>query len=186
MKSLNLYNTDEIDELAQPTETREITTDSPAMEVFTDFNEHRPLVLDATTLAVEAERLMQMAHVRLKFVVDKNNHFLGVVSLDDLNNQEIVKKTSQGFNRDELSITDFMRSRHELKAFDYAEVSRVKINDIVKALKDSGHQHCLVIDHEKHKIRGIFSASDMARKLRLPINIENRSSFAHVFKVLNQ
>jgi len=186
MRNIGFYDTDAIDELATPTASTEITTDSPALEVFTDFNEHRPLVLEATTTAVEAERLMQMAHVRLKFVVDKNNHFLGVVSLDDLNSQEIVKKLSQGFNRDELSVTDFMRPRNELKAFDYEEVSKAKISDIIEALKSSGQQHCLVIDREKHKIRGIFSASDMARKLRLPINIETRSSFAHVFKVIHQ
>jgi len=186
MNNLGFYQTDAIDELASPTETREITINSPAVEVFTDFNKHRPLVLEATSTAVEAERLMQMAHVRLKFVVDKNNHFLGVVSLDDLNSQEIVKKLSQGFSREDLSITDFMRPRTELHAFDYDEVSRAKISDIIEALKSSGQQHCLVIDRDKHKIRGIFSASDMARKLHLPINIETRSSFAHVFKVINQ
>jgi len=186
MKNLDFYNTNAIDELAWPTENKEITINSPALEVFTDFFEHTPLVLEATTLAVDAEKLMQKAHVRLKLVVDKDNHFLGIVSLADVNNQEIVKKTSQGFNRDELSITDFMRPKSKLKTFDYIEVSRAKVNDIVEALKYSGQQHCLVIDHEKHKIRGIISASDIARKLRLSIDIENRSSFSHVFKAINR
>lgn len=186
MKIIDFYDIDEIYELAWPTESKPVTAESPAIEVFTDFNEYQPLVLEATTSAVEAQRLMQKGHVRLKFIVDANDHFLGVVSVDDLNNQEIIKKLSQGYNRDELSIADFMRPRNELKAFDYIEVSKAKINDIVAALKYSGQQHCLVVDHKKHKIRGIFSASDMARKLKLPIDIKNRSSFSHVFEAINQ
>jgi len=55
MKNIALYKTDAIDELACPTASTEITADSPAVEVFTDFNVHTPLLLEATTTAVEME-----------------------------------------------------------------------------------------------------------------------------------
>ena len=185
MKTLTFFETETVDELAWPEKSDPITLDSQALVVFTDFNTQRPLVLEASVSALEAKALMQKAHVRLKFVVDCNSHFLGVLTLDDLDNQEVIKKLEKGVLAKELLVTDFMQHRSTLKAIDYAELAGAKISDVVQSLKNSGQQHCLVIDRETHKIRGIFSASDIARKLHLAIDIENRSSFVHVFNAIH-
>lgn len=181
MKNISFIAIDQIDELAWPTEHQEITKDSSALEIFTDFAEYIPLVIESSMLATEALALMQKAHVRLKLVLDENDHFIGVVSLDDLNRQELVKKLSSGYKREELLVTDFMRPRKDLKAFDYAELANTTIGTVINTLKNTGQQHCLVIDTDNHQIRGIISASDIARKLKLNIDIKNRSSFSHVF-----
>lgn len=184
MKKLPFYETQNVDELAWPETNKKITKNSSATKVFTDFNVQEPLVIEASMSAVEAEKLMQQTHVRLKLVVDSNNHFLGVVSLDDLNSQEVIKKLSAGYRREELSVADFMRPRSELKAFSYEEIAKATIGEIIHSLEGSGNQHALVIDRKSHKIRGIISSSDIARKLRLPIDIDNKSSFAHIFKAV--
>lgn len=186
MKKLSFYDTQFVNELDWPVDGQDITLNDSALEVFTDFNKYKPLVIDASTSAVDAHRLMQQTHVRLKFVVDQNNHFIGVVSLDDLSNQELIKKLSDGFNRDELTVADFMRTKSQLRAFDYDELVQAKISDLIEALKGSGQQHCLVVDRIRYRIRGIFSASDLARKLRLPVDIENKSSFVHVFNAISR
>ena len=186
MRKLNFYPTEPIDELAWPEESKQITEDSPALEVFTDFTQSKPLVIDAQTTAVEAEQLMLKAHVRLKLVVDSDNHFLGVISLDDINQQEQVKQIANGAQRMELALTDFMHPRESIKAFDFHELSQACISQVIDALQESGERHCLVVDHQTHKIRGIISASDIARKLHLPINIASKSSFVDIFSAVKE
>jgi CBS domain containing-hemolysin-like protein len=182
---LAFYDAQPVDELAWPEENQDITMRTSALEVFTDFNQYKPLVIESTTSAIEARSLMQKAHVRLKMVVDSKDHFLGVISFDDLDKQAVIAKVSEGYKQEELCVTDFMRRRFDLKGFSYSELAKSRISDVVNALKGSEHQHCLVIDRETHKIRGIISASDIARKLHLQIDIENSSSFLNIFKALH-
>jgi CBS domain containing-hemolysin-like protein len=180
MRTLNIYNVEDTDELAWPEVDSRLSRNSPSIAFFTDFSRHRPLVINSTVTALEAERLMKTAHVRLKFVVNEENRFLGIVSLDDLNSQEIIKQISRDTKRDELSIKDFMRPRAKLKAIDYKQLPNARIGDVIEVLKESGEQHCLVVDRAKHQIRGIFSSSDIARKLCLNIDIQSKSTFANI------
>jgi len=185
MKNLTFYDTTPFDELAWPALNKQINLASSALEIFTDFEKTQPMVVDSSMSAIDAEKLMQTEHIRLKFVVNNNNHLLGVVSLEDLNSQEIIKRISGGENREELSVTDFMRPRKGLKSFEYSDLSKASINDVIGALKDSGYRHCLVVDREQHKIRGIISASDIARTLQLQINIKGDSSFVGIFNAVD-
>lgn len=184
MKKLPLYTAPTVAELSHPAQQPDISEDSPALTVFTDFHRVNPLVVDATLSAMEVEELMLKSHVRLKFVVDRNRHFLGVVSLDDLNRQAMMQKLTEGYDRDSLSVKEFMQPRDQLKAFSCDDLSNATIRDVIATLKDSGQQHCLVIDRQSNDIRGIISASDIARKLRLPINIARRSNFSEIFRAV--
>ena len=181
MKRLNLYPITEVDNLAWPEEMAGLTMASPALRFFTDFTKVKPLVIDSTLSAVEVKRLMQQTHVRLKFVLNDAGQFIGIVSLDDLIDRKIVQKVSEGNRRDDIALTELMTPKTDLKALDYQEVSKASILEVVRTLKDSGEQHCLVVDLNDHKIRGIFSASDISRKLHLPIDIQDKSSFYKVF-----
>ena len=181
MKALNLYSTTEVDDLAWPDEMEGLTTESPALHFFTDFKKVKPLVIESTVSAVEVKRLMQKAHVRLKFVLNESGHFVGIISADDLIDRKIVQKVSEGLKRDDIALTELMTPKRDLKALDYQEVAKASISEVISKLKDSGDQHCLVVDCDNHKIRGIFSASDISRKLHLPIDIHDKSSFYKVF-----
>jgi CBS domain containing-hemolysin-like protein len=184
MKNLTFYDISPVDELAWPELNDKVSLDSSALEVFTDFKQVKPLVIESSTSAVDAEKLMQKSHVRLKIVVGDSNHFLGIVSLEDLNSQEVLKRVFEGQNREELAVTDFMRQRSSLKAVDYYELARASINTLIDALKSNGQQHCLVVDQAQHEIRGVISASDIARKLHLPLNIMSDSTFVEIFKAV--
>lgn len=181
MKKLNFYAVSQIDELAKPNEKQHVTLDSQALDFFTDFNQTKPLVIEASTSAVDAKMMMLKSHVRLKLVIDSKDEFIGVISVDELVDLTIVQKISEGIKREDISVTDLMRSKEDLVALDINEVTRATIGDVIDVLKDSGQQHCLVMDRDTHRIRGIFSASDISRKLHLPIDIQDRSSFYKVF-----
>ncbi|MBL4763452.1 MAG: CBS domain-containing protein [Gammaproteobacteria bacterium] len=181
MKTLNFHPTSEIDELAWPEEEKNLSLESSALSFFTDFLQIKPLVIESTVSAVEAKKLMQKAHVRMKVIINEKNQFIGVISAEDIIERKIVQKVSEGTKRDEVALTELMTSKRDLRALDYNEVSKSTIADVIAVLKNSGEQHCLVIDRETHKIRGIFSASDISRKLHLPIDIQDKSSFYKVF-----
>lgn len=185
MRKLEFYNPDPAAHLVWPNESRDVNLDSSALTVFTDFKENRPLVIDAHCSAIEAERLMLEEHVRLKLVINADRDFLGVVSLADLNSQELLKKVAKGFSRNELKVVDFMRPRESLRVLDYEEVARSTVADLVETLKGNYQQHCLVIDRSSHEIRGVVSASDLARRLRLPLDINRNSSFFGIFTALH-
>lgn len=181
MKKLHLHATSEIDELEYPQDNKSLSIASPALEFFTDFKEVKPLLISASMPAVEALKLMIQNHVRFKFVVDGDGHFIGVVSADDLVERKIVMKVSEGYVREVIPVSDFMTDKKMMKALDFQEIAAAQISDVIAVLKQSGQQHCLVIDQKTHKVRGIFSASDISRKLRLPIDIQEASSFYRVF-----
>lgn len=179
-----MYPVSSIEELASPSSQSNFSLQSPAIEFFTHFNVTEPLVIESSVTAVEARKMMMKTHVRLKFVIDERNHFIGVISADDLAERKIVQKVATGIKRDEVDITDLMTPRSALFALDIEEVKKSTIEEIIGMLKDSHRQHCLVIDQQLHRIRGIFSASDISRMLQLPINIQEHSDFYRVFSAI--
>ena len=59
------------------------------------------------------------------------------------------------------------------------------MRDVVETLKNNGLNHCLVIDLNNNKIRGLISSSDIARKLHLAINIDTKTSFIKIFEAIH-
>lgn len=185
-KVLSIHNVDKVDHLVFPEEFVNISSESSALEVFTDFKYHNPLVIERDVLLPEAQRLMRKAHVRLKLVVDAAGEFVGTLSLDNLSEERIMRRVASGIRRDELTVSDMMISRANIMALDYKEVANASIGDIIDVLQNQGEQHCLVVDEDQHHIRGVISAADIARRLHVDIPIVNvaPSSFYEVFSAL--
>jgi len=184
MHVLPLFKTENVDKLAWPAAQNRLTLQSPASAVFTDFKEHVPLVIDYDAKATELEHLMKQSHVKMKIVLDKNDQFAGIVTLADLTEQRIMQKVALGTSRSDLIAADFMQPKSVLQSFDYEQIQQATVEDIIETLKDNGQQHCLVIDRKEHVIRGIISVSDIARELRLPLDIQAQPSFSALSSVI--
>ncbi len=186
MHKLKLHTVSSIDELVQPAKPIHISLRSPALAFFTDFLDNEPLVIESSVTADNARRIMIRTHVRLKLVLDNDNRFAGVITAEDLAEQNVIQKAvSNGTLRSDVLVSDLMTRKSDLSAFDISEVEKSTIGDVVNFLREVHQQHCLVLDAENHQIRGIFSASDISRKLRLPLNIQEQSSFARVFSAVS-
>ncbi|RVU84328.1 CBS domain-containing protein [Leucothrix sargassi] len=186
MKSLDLYTIEKIDHIVTPENYEHLTLDSSALEVFTDFREFHPLVVDADTKAVEAKFLMQKSHLNLKIVLNSEMRLCGVIGLEDLSEQRLVTEVSKGKKREDILVTDLMLARADMMAFDYNEIRRAQVHNILSTLKDNNLQYCLVVDHEAHEIRGIISANEIARKLNIPLLMNPPAgTFAEVFSALH-
>ncbi|GGB47575.1 CBS domain-containing protein [Shewanella inventionis] len=186
MKKLALYPVEKIDELTSPEAHEDISVLSSAVNIFTDFKKVTPLVIESNSSAVEVESLMQKSHVKLKLVINKNNEFLGLISFESLHNQEILKRVAEGHQREQLKVTDFMIPKDRLKAIDYDDLSYAKIGDVIATLQSAGQQHCLVVDRKHHAIRGVLSANDIARRLKLAVDVSTPTSFATIFDVITK
>ncbi|XQW84293.1 CBS domain-containing protein [Thalassotalea piscium] len=185
MKNLHLFGLDEVDNIVSPEYFEQTTLDSAASEIFTDFKKVVPLKIEGSTSAVEALKLMIKSHVQMKMVVTENDKFLGIISTKELTEQKIMSKVVKGTTRDEILVEELMLPRHCLSVFDYQELKRSKVRDVIFALEQNGLNHCLVVDRDTHQIRGVISSSDIARKLNLPVMLNNQNSFSRIFKVVH-
>lgn len=186
MKKVTLLPLDSVEHLVQPEDFHEITVDSPALMVFTDFKRHKPRVIDADTPATQASYMMKKAHVRLQLVVDKHDELIGTISLTELDGQHLQVLQNQGLSRDSISVRDLMIPRSQQKVVDYQHLKAASIADVLDALQLNGTLHCLVVDFEQHHIRGIIAASDIARRLHVPVEIAKPATFVDIFKAVNE
>lgn len=95
---LSLHNTTEVDELVWPKAEKEISLDSSAMLVFTDFTHTKPLVIESDISVSDLQNIMRKAHVRMKIIIDANNRFQGIISSEDINDRSIVRKVAEGYS----------------------------------------------------------------------------------------
>ncbi|HLT63754.1 MAG TPA: CBS domain-containing protein [Pseudohongiella sp.] len=182
MQTLKLFPVSSVAHMVQPDDFNELTLKSPATEIFTDFKRHRPLTIEGSTPAIDVEMMMRRAHVRLKLVVDMDNEFIGTISADDLSQQNFMIRIANGDSLADLTVADMMCPKHELMALDIDQLDRSTIGDVIECLQQTGRQHCLVVDRTHDHIRGLISASDVARRLHMSIRIEKVPTFVDIFK----
>lgn len=182
MNRISLIDAARVEDLAWPESADfgggSLTLSSPALEVFTDFTAQEPLVIESETPILEAEAMMRHSHVRLKLVINPAETFLGVLALEDIQEAEIIKKVAEGYARTELKVADLMRKRHELFTLDFTSLRAMTIGELLVTLQDYPRQHCLVVDSGGRRIRGVVSASDVVRKLRMPLCLQQSPKFA--------
>ena len=182
MHTLQLHKTDAADRLAWPVVENKVSVTSSAMAVFTDFKQYMPLVIDEST---RVEKIMRQSHVRMMLVVDANNAFTGIVTSEDVSEQHIVQKIAElKVPRDGLVVRDFMQTKTSLMSFDFTEITKSSVGDVVETLKDYGQHHCLVLDRDSHEVRGVISVSDIARELRAPLDVQDKPTFSQLIRVL--
>lgn len=185
MTKLNLMSIANINRLASPNQIEVVDLKTNALVFFTDFTQVNPLVIESSMSAFDTMRLMKKAHVRLKIVIDDEGCMLGIVSAEDLLERKMVQKLGKGDKVSDLSVTEFMTPLEKLRVLEYKEIKTSRIADVIGVLKHSGQQHCLVIDSEAEEVRGLFSASDISRKLKVDIDIQAQPSFVKLASKLD-
>lgn len=151
----------------------EITNlDSPAQLVMTDFRQVPPLTMSLTESVSDATQAMRKVHVRSVIVTDSNDDFRGILTVMDLESRKVLSQaTSLGLKRDDLSIKDVMVSREQLRGVPLSALQQGSIGDLLKTLRNEGSMHMLVVDPDAQEICGIISASEIARRLQVPVEI---------------
>jgi hypothetical protein len=174
--------------LAHP-EPNPVTLDSPAIEVMTDLTKVAAVTIEPSAPIHVANDYMIARAVRSLFVTGPDGRVLGLITATDILGERPVRVShSHGIKRSEVLVTDVMSPLESIVALRMEDVRAAKVGHIVASLKQAGRHHELVADsgpRGQATIRGIFSASQIARQLGVPLQItELARTFAEIEEAL--
>lgn len=181
MKTLPLYAVANTDHLVLPSDFNGADLNTPALELVNDFKHSAPAIIDADTSAADTLEMMQHEHSRLKLVVDNTGKLVGLIALEQLSGQAIMRRVANGDLRHEILVSDLMYPREQLKALAYQQLQTCTIANVIATLQHSGESYCLIVERHSHQIRGVISAEDIAERLHIPLNINKTPTFLNIF-----
>lgn len=165
---------------------------SPALAVMTDLRKIPAATIDPQAPLDAANRFMIRRGVRLLLVTDDDRRVLGLITANDILGEKPVQfGLERGIKRQDILVRDIMTPSARLEVLLYADLARAEVGHIVATLKHSGRQHALVVDDAGddgvQAVRGIFSASQIARQLGVAIQTtEVAQTFAEIGAALGR
>lgn len=168
--------------LAQPRTPGRVAFDDPAFSVMTDLRE----VSAATTTPEEsidvAHAIMIRRGVRLLFALDPQGTVAGVITATDLLGEKPMRfMQTHGVNHSDVRVADVMTEASRLEAVPLQDVAQMRVGHVVATLKAVRRQHLLVCEDDGRRVRGIFSASQVARQLGIEVQtFEVAQTFADI------
>ena len=170
----------------QPNSFSSVRLDTPAINVMTDFLTVTPASVSLDATLVHANTLMISRGVRLLFVTDSESNILGLVTAQDtMGERPITHIHDRGGKHNELRVADVMTPHSQLNALRIVDVLNAEVGHILQTLRQMGRQHALVVERDpvtgNDKVRGIFSATAIGRRLGVPVQIfEVANTFAEI------
>lgn len=147
-----------------------VKVSSYALEVMTDLRFVPAATVQANVDIEMATQKMIARGVRSLLVVDEADDVIGIVTARDLmGDRPLGVMNSSQIDLREISVSQVMTAATDIEVLPLDDVLIARVGDIVETLKHSGRQHAMVVEEEpfsgKVMIRGIFSASQIARQL---------------------
>ncbi|WP_230969808.1 CBS domain-containing protein [Nitrogeniibacter aestuarii] len=159
-------------QVPEPGMPRHVDARSSAIEVMTDLHRVPAATVSASMPLDMTRQAMILRGVRMLLVVDTERAVKGLITASDLlGEQPVTISQARGIKPSELTVGDIMTPVAQIEAFRLHDVLKSSVGEIVTALKQMGRQHALVIEShagETPSIRGIFSASQIARQMGIP------------------
>lgn len=183
MKNLNLHPMSKVDHIVWPNEAA-VDVNLPAVRVLTDFMLHPPAVADADASAIEVAASMSREHARFKLVIDHTDTFLGVVTQDQVSDQAIMRKIAEGLGRHDVRVRDCMTPKRQLRTLTYQELEGARLSDVIHALQTEGQPLCLVVDNDGSRVRGVIAASDLSRRINMPLDLQRKTTFMEIYNAV--
>ena len=164
---------------------------SSALEVMTDLRYMPAATIGALVNIDETTQVMIARGVRLLLVVNELQHVIGLVTARDLHGERRQAATdTTGMTNPPVGAV--MTPCGAVEVLKFTDVLHARVGDIIETLKGSGRQHALVVDDEvlsgQQKVRGIFSASQIARQLGVStaVSFDLAGTFAELERHLKQ
>lgn len=153
-----------------------VTVAASALEVMTDLR-FTPAVTVAKTLDIESASQRMIARgVRTLLVIDEQETVIGIITARDLMGAAVEALTESGRSESAIQVSEVMTPGDVIEVIPLDEVLHAHVGNVIETLKSSGRQHALVAEEDsvtgRISIRGIFSASQIARQLGIPLNTQ--------------
>jgi len=168
--------------VTEPAAPGHVTLDDPAFAVMTDLREVHAACTSPEELVDRAQARMVERGVRLLFVLDDDASIVGLITTTDLLGEKPMRVTAtRGVTHAELIVADLMTPAARLDSLTFQDVSQMRVGHIVATLKAIRRQHLLVSEADGKRVRGIFSATQLARQLGMPLQtFEVAQTFADI------
>lgn len=173
-------------DIQRPNACWPVTMHSPAMEVFTDFVRQHPMLLEQGTTISSARETMKNTHTSLFLVIDGREKFRGVVTLENLLSERLLRESGHSRMRsDEMTVEHVMTPKSHLRAIRFTSLQLANVGDVLATLKEYGQQHLMVVLGEPGSIRGIVSTHTIARRMHESGTIKERAvTFSEIYQAL--
>jgi CBS-domain-containing membrane protein len=166
-----------------PTAQQE-TLDSPAPRVMTDLTQVSAVVIEPQATMDAAHEVMLQRGVRMLLALDADGTLAGLITATDILGEKPMHLVHERRIRHaDLLVADVMTPASRLDAFDWKGVQSARVGNIVARLQLARRQHALVTQtvNGQALVRGIFSLSQIARQLQMPLQLpEAAGSFAEI------
>ena len=153
----------------------EATAESPALSVMTDLTRIAPVVISADTTMEWANTYMIQRGVRMLFAMHADGTLAGIVTATDILGEKPVELVHQERVRyADIRVSDVMTPAARIEVLDYARVERSQVGHVVSTMQAARRHHALVVQQDaqgRTEIRGIFSLSQVARQLGMPLQL---------------
>ena len=168
--------------VAEPSAPGRVGLDDPAFSVMTDLREVSAATTTADETLAEAEARMVRRGVRLLFVLDGERKLAGVITATDLLGEKPVRfMQARNVTHAEIQVGDLMTPAASLEALAVMDVAQMRVGHIVATFKAVGRRHLMVAEDNGLRVRGLFSASQIARQLGVELQtIEVAKTFADI------
>lgn len=169
-----------------------VTISAYAMEVLTDFRFVSAGVVRAEVDIETATQKMIARGMRSLLVVDEHEHVTGIITSRDLiGDRPYDAMNKRGVPFADVRVSEVMTTADHIEVIPLTDVQHARVGDIVATLKHSGRQHALVVEEDTttgtSTIRGIFSASQIARQLGVAMQQHELSqTFAEIERAITQ
>jgi CBS domain-containing protein len=180
--ALTLTRLENAARVAEPMTPGRVTLDDPAFSVMTDLREVSAATTRPEETIAAAHAQMIRRAVRLLFVLDDAGTVAGVITATDLLGEKPVRfMQARGVSHAEIVVEDIMTPATMLEAMSILEVAQMRVGHIVATLKSVGRKHLMVSEDGGRRVRGLFSASQVARQLGIEVQtFEVARSFADI------
>lgn len=168
-----------------------VALDSPAADTMTDFNRVAAVIIEPGAALVEANRKMIESGIRLLLVVEHPDTVLGIITASDILGEKPMQFVQErGVKHSEIAVRDIMTPHEILEVIQMRDVLDARVGHVVATLQRAGRQHALVVEPNAgdacQAVRGMFSASQIARQLGVPVHIGDVArTFAEIETLLN-
>ena len=174
--------------VAAPEGPDRVTLDDPAFAVMTDLRNVPAASTSPGEPIARAHAQMIQRGVRLLFVLNAGGTLEGVITATDLLGEKPIRfMQERGVTHNEITVADIMTPASMLEAIPIQDVAQMRVGHIVATHKAVRRQHIMVSEEGGRRVRGLFSAAQVARQLGLELQtMEVAQTFADVEAALSR
>ena len=104
--------------------------------------------------------------VRLLFVLDAGGAVQGVITATDLLGEKPMRfMQDRRIPHSEIRVADIMTPAAQLEAIALQDLASMRVGHVVATMRAVRRQHLMVSEGDGRRIRGLFSATQIARQL---------------------